>query len=143
MDIATLRRRLADAVIADDPDQELANVVALLEEQGADVSFVAPILEFMEGHPDVELGSPGPLVHFVERFYRSGYEAELLASLRRRPVPHTIWMLHRLINGTKERVQLDVYWEQLEAAAQHPDADEATRRECRSFLVSRKPKRSK
>ena len=37
-------------------------------------------------------------VHF--KFYKRGYEEELLASLKRMPSLHTIWMLNRLINGT-------------------------------------------
>lgn len=61
---------------------------------------VEPILMFMESNPSVELGSPGPLVHFVEQFHRRGYEEKLLESIERRPTRHTVWMLNRLINGT-------------------------------------------
>jgi hypothetical protein len=57
------------------------------------------ILRLMEMHPHFDFGCPGPLVHFVETFYRRGYEQRLCTSIRRRPTPHTIWMLNRLING--------------------------------------------
>lgn len=63
---------------------------------------VEPILMFMESNPGVEFGSPGPLVHFVEQFHWCGYEKKLLESIERRPTPHTVWMLNRLINGTSD-----------------------------------------
>ena len=37
----------------------------------------------MERLPDVDLGSPGPLVHTLERLH--GYENELMRSVRRQP----------------------------------------------------------
>jgi hypothetical protein len=40
-------------------------------------------------------------VHFIEKFYRKGYEEKLLESISRRPTFHTVWMLNRLINGAK------------------------------------------
>ena len=57
---------------------------------GVGFEAVEPILQFMENHPDVDLGTPGALVHFAEEFYRHGYEEKLLESLSRRPVSHTI-----------------------------------------------------
>src|ERR1051326_4578380 len=69
---------------------------------GVGFEAVEPILQFMENHPDeVDLGTPGALVHFSEKFCGHGYEEKLLESISRRPVSHTIWMLNRLINGTK------------------------------------------
>jgi len=62
---------------------------------------IEPILLFMEQHPSIEFGTPGALVHFVEKFYRNGYEVKLLESISRRPTQHTAWMLNRMINGTK------------------------------------------
>jgi hypothetical protein len=59
------------------------------------------VLRFIENHPDEDLGAPGPLVHFVERFYRRGYEDQLVESVRRRPTELNLWMLNRLINGSE------------------------------------------
>ena len=63
------------------------------------------ILRFMERHPEIEYGSPGGLVHFVETF--PDYEENLVESVERQPTPYTVWMLNRVINGkrndTKER----------------------------------------
>lgn len=61
---------------------------------------VEPILRFMEGHPDIEYGTPGYLVHFVEHF--PAYEEKLMASIERQPTPHTEWMLNRVINGERD-----------------------------------------
>lgn len=38
------------------------------------------------------------LVHFVEQFYKNGYEELLIASVSEKPTPHNIWMLHRCYN---------------------------------------------
>ena len=63
--------------------------------------LVAPILEIIESNPDIDFGTPGDLVHFVEKFYKKGYEEKLISSLKRMPTVHTVWMLHRIINGTE------------------------------------------
>ena len=57
--------------------------------------LVAPILEIIESNPDIDFGTPGDLVHFVEKFYKKGYEELLLKSVRKSPTMHNIWMLHR------------------------------------------------
>ena len=68
---------------------------------GVGLEVVDPVLRFMERNPSILYGMPGALVHFVERFYGQGYEQALIESIRRRPTPHTVWMLNRVINGTK------------------------------------------
>ena len=50
-----------------------------------------PILHFMGEHPKIDFGVPGPLVHFVETFYRIGYEEKLIESVQRKPTsPHRV-----------------------------------------------------
>src|SRR6516162_9704915 len=66
---------------------------------------VDPVLSFLEEHPDVDVGSPGPLVHFVEQFSGEKYEAKLLKSVHRKPTAHTLWMLNRVINSIKDPAQ--------------------------------------
>lgn len=77
---------------------------AVAELKGASnaVDAIDPILRLMEDHEDAEFGSPGLLVHFLERFFRKGYESRLLESIRRKPTSHTLWMLNRLMNGVGE-----------------------------------------
>jgi len=91
---------------------------------GVGLEAVAPILRFMEDHPAVDLGNPGSLVHFVERFHRTGYDGLLVASIRRKPTAHTAWMLNRLINGAEPpdlRARLVAL---MREARGHPLADE-------------------
>jgi hypothetical protein len=95
---------------------------------------VDPILSFLEEHPDVDVGSPGPLVHFVEKFYRHGYEAKLLDSLHRKPVAHTVWMLNRIINGAKDPVQKQPYVKAMSEVKDHPLADAIAREQASHYL---------
>ena len=60
--------------------------------------LVEPILEIIADNPSVDFGMPGELVHFVEQFYKNGYEELLIASVSEKPTPHNIWMLHRCYN---------------------------------------------
>ena len=62
---------------------------------------VEPILRFMESHPDVDYGTPGALVHFVETF--SSYEQKLVQSVEHRPTPQTVGMLNRESMGNAIR----------------------------------------
>jgi hypothetical protein len=71
----------------------------------AGIECVEPVLRFMEDHPDLDFGMPGPLVHFVERFHRTRYEAKLIESVERKPTSHTVWMLKRLLNGTHDTAE--------------------------------------
>lgn len=63
--------------------------------------LVDPILEIIATNPRVDFGMPGDLVHFVEQFYKHGYEELLIASVRNHPTPHNIWMVHRCYNDTE------------------------------------------
>lgn len=60
--------------------------------------LVEPILQIIESNPTVDFGAPGDLVRYVECFYKKGYEELLIASVRRNPTAHNIWMLHRCYN---------------------------------------------
>ena len=79
-----------------------------IEENYNQLDSVQPLLRLMERHPLTDFGSPGPIVHFVERFYKKGYEEELLLSLKRMPTLHTVWMLNRLIKTDQAEVYLDL-----------------------------------
>ena len=122
--------------IADAPDflEECDPLTEQWADNGVGIESVEPILRFMEAHSDLDLGTPGALVHFVERFYRRGYEELLIASLRRRPTAHTVWMLNRLLNGAKSSKERKLLSEELEAASIHPLADPDAHAEARGFL---------
>ena len=102
-----------------------------IEENYNQLDSVQPLLRLMERHPLTDFGSPGPIVHFVERFYKKGYEEELLLSLKRMPTLHTVWMLNRLINGTD---QAEVYLELLKEISENASYDKEIREEALHFL---------
>lgn len=102
-----------------------------IEENYNQLDSVQPLLRLMERHPLTDFGSPGPIVHFVERFYKKGYEEELLLSLKRMPTLHTVWMLNRLINGTD---QAEVYLELLKEISENTSYDKEIREEALHFL---------
>lgn len=60
--------------------------------------LVEPILAIISENPQTDFGMPGNLVHFVEQFYKKGYEKLLINSVRKNPTPHNIWMVHRCYN---------------------------------------------
>ena len=102
-----------------------------IEENYNQLDSVQPLLRLMERHPLTDFGSPGPIVHFVERFYKKGYEEELLLSLKRMPTLHTVWMLNRLINGTD---QAEVYLELLKEISENASYNTEIREEALHFL---------
>lgn len=101
---------------------------------GAGSETIEPILRFMESHPDVDYGSPGPLAHFVERFYRNGYEDHLIQSIRRKPTTQTAWMLNRLINGTRDPSTRRNLIELMVAARDNANAGEQAKIELAHFI---------
>jgi hypothetical protein len=95
---------------------------------------VEPILRFMESNPSLDFGMPGPLVHFVESFFRRGYEQKLVDSVRRRPTSHTVWMLNRVINGTTSVEERQGLIEAMKEASTNPLADIDARLKATHFL---------
>jgi hypothetical protein len=87
------------------------------------IEAIEPVLQFIERHPDIDFGTPGPLVHFVEQYYGQGYEEKLLQSLARKPTMLTVWMLNRVINGTEEPARKRPFLETLDSARRHHLAD--------------------
>ncbi len=108
-----------------------ANLVQRWTAEGVGVESFRPVLRFMEDHPAIGFGSPGPLVHFIEKVASVGkeedatYARELSESIQRRPVPHTAWLLHRLINSI-EGPEKEVYTNMLRNAPHNPKADPRT-----------------
>ncbi len=114
---------------------ELASELALgWSERDDALETVEPILRFMEENPELDFGTPGPLVHFVEQFYRRGYESKLIDSLERRPIKHTVWMLNRIINGAHIQAERDRLMLALAAVIKHLSIDSGARELATQFL---------
>lgn len=96
---------------------------------------IEPILTLMENNPNTDFGMPGPLVHFVEQYYKHGYEETLISSLRKTPTSHTLWMLNRIINGLQGDIK-NQFIVELKEITERPDIDDLTRNSAREFYNS-------
>jgi hypothetical protein len=100
---------------------------------------IAPIVfTYLERHHNQDLGSPGPLVHFLEQSYPV-YLNALLASLERRPVWYTLWMTNRILNAKLKPSIRKALFEALVRASQHSLASENERREAFEFMKLHAP----
>jgi hypothetical protein len=131
-------REIADQLERLMPAEDFATSSAELVGQWSSVNVgseaVEPILRFMEEHPSVELGMPGALVHFAEKFYGRGYEEKLLESIARRPTRHTVWMLNRVINGAKVPAVKQRFVAAMVSAKSHTQVDPIALDQINRFL---------
>jgi hypothetical protein len=119
---------------ADDFDAASAPLADAWSSAGAGLETVEPILRFMEEHPTIDFGMPGPLVPFVERFYRKGYEEKLIESIQRRPTAQTVLMLNRLINGAEAPDARQRLIATMERARLNPQVDDLALEKMDRFL---------
>lgn len=89
---------LKEAVIPDEEYYIDSEIIDAMLEYPDPFQFVNPILEIISQNPSVDSGSPGELVHFVEKFYKNGYEEALIGYVKKSPTFHNIWMIHRCYN---------------------------------------------
>ena len=71
------------------------DLIDAINEYPEPFELVEPILEIIGTNPTVDFGMPVDLVHFVELFYKHGYEELLVSSVRKNPTAYNIWMVHR------------------------------------------------
>ena len=108
-------------------------ILKQIREEDNSIKYVGNILELMEENPDLDYGSPGPLVHYMEEFYGNGYEKLLCESVARKPIAHTLWMIHRIINDVDGEEQ-EYYYDLIEKTANNPDIPDDIREEAKSYL---------
>jgi hypothetical protein len=114
---------------------------------GQPVEVVAPLLlSFIERFAEpagidarYDLGTPGPLVHTLEAL--PGYEPWLIESIRRRPAPLSLLMLHRILNTLSEGEDYDEYLVLLRSVSERKDVSPATMTEAIQFLVHQQERR--
>ena len=95
--MSDLLQDLENAVKSEDLLQTQEVIEKIKKETDA-FEYIAPMLRLMEENPNLDFGDPGPMVHFMESYYRKGYEQLLVQSIKRKPTAHTIWMLNRILN---------------------------------------------
>lgn len=100
-ELSNLINKIEQSITSDEFVDISYDVVEEIENREDASEAIEAILLLIERNPNVDFGKPGPLVHFVERFYKNGYEEKLIESLKRFPTKHTVWMLNRIINGSE------------------------------------------
>ena len=138
-EIAALLDKLESFVDTDDLEYEMDGIMARIESLGGGPELAPCFLAMMERHPLSDFGCPGAIVHFVERAYGQGKEAQeeydrmVAASVRRRPALHTLWMLNRITNvseGKKREGSLALFRDIME----NPAWEEPVREQARDYL---------
>ena len=124
-------KKIEDNIDSDDFEMIMIECIDDIKSNYNQLDSVQPLLQLMERHPLTYFGSPGEIVHFVETFYKKGYEEKLIASLKRMPTVHTIWMLHRIINGTDNP---EYYLNLLKQVSENKYYDKEIREEALHFL---------
>lgn len=119
-----------------DADFRLNRLATEIEKHPEGAKLVSAILSLFERFPHEDFGMPGPLAHVAERFYRKGYEEELLVSLRRLPTSLTIWLANRIVNAKDANSQR--FLELLKQIAEHSNLDANLREEARNFIAIQK-----
>ena len=114
--IKKLERYIED----DEVTYEFDDAIEELEQLDLGLLSVESLLGFMEKHPFTDFGMPGEIVHYMERFYRHGYEELLVKSIERCPTIHTLFMMNRLINGGGDR---EYYMELLKEVTERTDIE--------------------
>jgi hypothetical protein len=134
MNADQIGQQLEQVAKSDDFVYDAYNLTDAWSEAGVGFEAVEPVLRFMEEHPEVHFGNPGPLVHFIEHFYGPEYEKKLIESLERRPVRHTIWLLNRMLNITAEPEQRERFLSVMRDALNHPRVTDAARERIPEYL---------
>ncbi|MCI8371829.1 MAG: hypothetical protein HFI75_05445 [Lachnospiraceae bacterium] len=129
--VEQLLQEIEELIGTDELEYELDGKMIQIEQEGAGLELVTPILQIMERHPLDDFGVPGAMVHFVEQFFGHGYEEKLVESLKRRPASHTVWMLNRIINGSEN---IQEYMELLKDIAGREDLEPEIRERAQEYI---------
>ena len=112
--------------------EAIYEILNIIKEEDS-MLYIEWILHFMEENPKIDYGMPGPLVHFMEKKYKKGYEKLLLESIKRKPTEHTVWMLNRILNDVNLEDR-NVYMDVLKAIVKDSKYDEELRSLAKEFL---------
>lgn len=129
--LVTAIKKIEDSIGSDDFEVVMEDNIMELEIQNVGIEAVEPLLQLMERHPLDDFGMPGAIVHFVERFYKKGYEELLVKSINRKPTMHTVWMLNRIINGSEN---IKDYIELMNDIINRNDVEDEIRNQARAFV---------
>ncbi len=126
---------LDDFTPGDDPDETMRALGHVLERgrPGLDAArFRKAVFALLERFPDAEFGTPGALIHEVER--RGGFEDELQASVSRQPTFLTVSMVNRLMNLSDDPARLARWASVLEGVTTHQKAPDWVQKAASRYL---------
>ena len=126
-----LIKKMEDNIDSDDFERIEEECIEEIEESDLGLSAVEPLIKLMERHPLADFGVPGAIVHFVEKFYKNGYEDILYQSVKCSPAMHTVWMLNRICNDKNSH---DKFKKLLAETAERDDIDNAIAKSAKEFL---------
>ncbi|WP_196161285.1 hypothetical protein [Reinekea sp. G2M2-21] len=112
--------------------EQLYRFAGALDKSPQKRKAIPAIFRFFETHSDKDLGSPGPLVHFLEE--ESDYHIELEQSVLRKPTVLTVWMINRLMNAVPPTVR-EHWLTILTEVVEHPNADVETIESAKDFIA--------
>lgn len=118
-------KELNDAILNED-FYETHQILEMIKQEEDAFEYLLPIFDIMEKNPELDYGMPGPIVHFMEGYYRKGYEELLLDSIRKFPTGHTVWMLNRVMNDAQLNNR-DKYIEVLKSSLNRNDISQIVR----------------
>lgn len=129
--IAEWIKEMEEHFDCDDFEETQENCMFQIEKADLGIDAVEPLLLFMERHPLSDFGIPGAIVHYVEQFYKNGYEDLLVASVVRRPTLHTVWMINRIKNAGENA---DKYEKILNDILENQNVEKEIRDSVKEFL---------
>ena len=109
----------------------LYEFVELLESHEDNRDSIPFIFKFIENNFDKDIGSPGPLIHFLE--LSNDYQEELEKSIIRQPAGITLWMVNRIINSVPE-LEKSTWISLLESVSINQSVNETLRAEALDFI---------
>ena len=119
----------------DDPDETMRALSQTVSRgrPGLDPRrFRRAVFALLERFPDAEFGTPGALIHEVER--RPGFEDELEQSLARQPTFLSVSMVNRLMNLTEDAQTLLRWSTVLESVTRHARAPDWVQKAASRYL---------
>jgi hypothetical protein len=113
--------------------RELKEIVKALAADPNPRMAIVPLFEVLERLAGADLGSPGPIVHFLEEI--GGYEDELRRSLKRKPTDLTHWMANRIANDPAVASEREGWLAEIRAVSKRPDVPQDVRAAAEDFLA--------
>ena len=108
-----LKQRLAKLKLESQDDQNMLNDI-LEEVKAAHLSkdMLVPLLRVLENNPSYHFGTPGTIVHTIEKIYIIDKEDEeyfnlLIQSAERVPTEYNLWLMNRIMNTFEEKSQIE------------------------------------